>query len=497
VAWWAGRRNPLRARWVSLFTLGTNMIWLIGFWIKYFGDANLADRGQWLVEFNQPWISELGIRFYLGVDGLSLLMLLLVNFLGIMAVIASWIGIQEHVGFFHFNLMWISSALVGVFMAVDLFVFYFFWEMMLVPLYFLIGIWGHERRIFATLKFFIFTQASSLLMLVAILGLYFIHGRNTGTYTFDYTQLLGTSMSGTTAFWLMMGFFAAFAVKLAVVPVHTWLPDAHTEAPTAGSVDLAGLVLKVGAYGMIRFLIPLFPKASLDFANVAMALGVIGILYGAILAFAQTDLKRLVAYTSVSHMGFVLIGIFAWNQWSLQGAVMIILAHGISTGGLFVLVGGLYDRMHTRDLNRMGGLWDEVPKMGKAGVALSVASLGLPAMGNFVGEFLVLLGTYRVNQSMAILATMGFIFATIYSLWMIQRIFQGPLVEPWDIHDLDTRELLMMGVMVATIIWLGIYPQPVLNTSQHTLNNLQNYTVSLRQPPSETIQAQLEKEGTP
>jgi NADH-quinone oxidoreductase subunit M len=487
LAWFAGRWGTLWPRVVSLVALFTHLAVLVAYWIDHF--ALGTQQGMWLTTFNHPWISELHIRFYLGMDGLSLLMLLLVDFLGIMAVAASWVGIQERVGFFHFNLLWIEAALAGAFMALDLFLFYFFWEMMLVPLYFLIGIWGHENRVYATLKFFIFTQASSLLMLLAILALYFFHGHNTGVYTFDYTQLIGTSMSSMTAFWLMMGFFAAFGVKLAVVPVHSWLPDAHTEAPTAGSVDLAGLVLKVGAYGMIRFMIPLFPKATHNFTNAAMVLGLAGIFYGAILAFAQLDLKRLVAYTSISHMGFVLIGIFAWNQLALQGAVMIMLAHGISTGALFVLVGALQDRMHCRDLDCMGGLWSVVPNMGKVGTIFAAASLGLPGMGNFVGEFLVLLGVYRVNHTVAVAAALGFIVATIYTLWMLQRIFGGPNVHGWELPDLDRRETAMMVAMIVVIFWLGIYPHAVLSTSRRSLENLDHYVSQYAESNPKTNQA--------
>ncbi|MGW8251137.1 MAG: complex I subunit 4 family protein, partial [Anaerolineales bacterium] len=390
--------------------------------------------------------------------------------------------IQYKVGFFHFNLLWLASALTGTLMALDLLLFYFFWELMLIPLYFLIGIWGHENRIYAALKFFIFTQFSSLLMLLSILGLYFLHGQSTGTYTFDYFALLGTTLAPLTAIWLMSGFFIAFGVKLPLVPLHPWLPDAHTEAPTAGSVQLAGLVLKVAAYGFIRFLIPLFPGAAATIAPLAMSLGVIGILYAAVLAFAQTDLKRLVAYTSISHMGFVILGIFSWNTYALQGAIILMLSHGISTGALFILVGELQERTHTRDLRRMGGLWDTAPKMGRVGLLFAVASLGLPALGNFVGEFLILLGTYQAAPLFAILATLGFIVATVYSLVMVQRIFSGPNKDAWKFPDLNTRELLIMTVLIVLIFWLGLYPQPVLDTSQRSFDALQLNTQTVEVP---------------
>jgi NADH-quinone oxidoreductase subunit M len=475
LAWLAGPWRAAWSRWISLLALGTHLAWVVWTGVQPLGQAEPYLQGPWLVEFNRPWIPQLGIGLHLALDGLSLLMLLLVDFLAIMAVLVSWSGIQERVGFFHFNLLWVSAALVGMFLALDLFLFYFFWEMMLVPLYFLIAIWGHENRTYATLKFFIFTQASGLLMLLAILGLYFVHGASTGTYTFDYVQLLGTSMPSSTALWLMLGFSIAFAVKLSIVPVHTWLPDAHTQAPTAGSVVLAGLLLKAGAYGFLRFLIPLFPQAAFAFAPVAMVLGIVGILYGAVLAFAQTDLKRLVAYTSISHMGFVLLGTFAWNQLALQGVVMIMLAHGISTGALFILAGALQDRMHTRDLGRMGGLWATMPRMGGAGLLFALAALGLPGLGNFVGEFLVLLGTYRVSVPLAILAALGFIVSTVYALWMIQRVFAGPNEEAWKLPDLNAREMMVVGFMIVAIVWLGLYPQPVFNTAARALESLQQY----------------------
>jgi NADH-quinone oxidoreductase subunit M len=481
LAWLAARWGKAWSRWVSLIALLTHLVALIAIWIPYLAQGGQFAQGAWLIQVDVAWIPQLGIRFHLALDGLSLLLLLLSDLLGIMAVAASWRGIQQRVGFFHFNLLWILAALVGVFLALDLFLFYFFWEMMLVPLYFLIGIWGHERRVYATLKFFLFTQASGLLMLLGVLGLYFVHGHNTGMYTFNYLELLGTSLPPTLGMLLMLGFFVAFAVKLPAVPFHTWLPDAHTEAPTAGSVILAGLVLKAGAYGFLRLLIPLFPEAASQFAIIGMILGVLGILYGALLAFGQTDLKRLVAYTSVSHMGFVLLGIFAWNELALNGAVVVMLSHGISTGALFILVGGLYDRIKTRDMERMGGLWSAVPRMGGATMVFALASLGLPGLGNFVGEFLVLLGVYQVNVPLAILATLGLIVATVYSLWMMQCVFFGAKTEDRPLSDLDLRESAVMVVLIVLIVWLGLFPKTVLNTAQPALEVLQQ-TATHSQP---------------
>jgi NADH-quinone oxidoreductase subunit M len=476
LAWLSERVNKDWPRWVSLITMLIHLGALVSIWGLYLAQGGQFEKSAFLLEYDVPWIPQLGIHFHLALDGFSLLLIILSNFLGIMAVATSWTTVQSRVGFFHFNLLWTLASLIGIFLALDLFLFYFFWEMMLVPLYFLIGIWGYERRVHATLKFFIFTQLSGLFMLLAILGLYFVHGRSTGVYTFDYFQLLGTSMSPTVALLLMLGFFVAFAVKLPAFPFHTWLPDAHTEAPTAGSLDLAGLVLKVGAYGFIRFLIPLFPEVAFKFAPVAMALGVIGILYGAIVAFGQTDIKRLIAYTSISHMGFVLIGVFAWNQLALQGAVIIMIAHGISTGALFIFVGDLYARIHTREMSRMGGLWSTAPRMGGSAMVFALASLGLPGLGNFVGEFLVLLGLYRVSVPYAAIATVGFVVATVYSLWMLRRVFFGPNSAGWKLPDLNLREIGIMAVLIAIIVWLGIYPQTVLETSAPAMQALQQTT---------------------
>ena len=293
------------------------------------------------------------------------------------------------------------AGTVGVFLAVDLFLFFFFWELMIIPMYFLISIWGHENRTYAAIKFVIFTQVSSLLLLLAIVVLALASHNQTGVYTFDYFKLLNTGLDPDVAFWLMLGFFIAFTVKLPAVPFHTWLPDAHTQAPTGGSVILAGVMLKTGAYGLLRFVIPLFPEAAHRFAPIAMTMGVVSVLYAAMMAYAQADLKRLVAYTSVSHMGFILIGIFSWDYFALQGAVITMLAHGISASALFMIAGTLQDRLHTREMGRMGGLWAALPQLSALVLFFAMASMGLPGLGNFIGEFLVLLGAFKVNIVLA------------------------------------------------------------------------------------------------
>lgn len=471
LAWTVGRESARGARWVSLLALGVNLALSVALWVQGFGAAGSTPGTPWLVEVRQEWIPQFGISFHLGMDGLSLVLVVLTAFLGIAAVLASWNEVTERVGFFHFNVMWALAGITGVFLALDLFLFYFFWEVMLVPTYFLF-LWGYERRVYAGVKFFIFTLASGLLMLIAIIGLVFVHGQATGRYTFDYMELLGTTMDGTTAMWLMLGFFIGFAVKLPVVPFHSWLPDAYTQSPTAATVILAGIMAKTGAYGMLRFVVPLFPGAAFQFAPVAIVLAVIGILYGALLAFGQTDLKRLIAYTSVGHMGFVLLGIFAWNELALQGAVMEIVAHGISTGALFILVGGVIERVRTRDMTAMGGLWGIIPRFSGVTLLFVLALIGLPGLGNFVAEFLILVGSFRVSPVATAFAALGIILAAVYGLWMVQKTFQGPVPEGLRLPDLSVREGIVMAAMVVVIVWLGLFPQTVINTAGHGLNNL-------------------------
>jgi len=473
VTWFAARWSAVIARWIALVATTADFVIGLVLWIRHYDQLSILPNNNWIEQVDWNWIPRFGIHFHLAMDGLSLLLLMLTFFLGVVSVVVSWNEIQNGVGFFHLNLLWILAGITGVFLALDLFLFYFAWELMLVPMYFLIALWGHERRHYASVKFFLFTQLSGLLMLIAILALYFAHHAATGVFTFEYDALLDTPLSSTAAWWMMLGFFVAFAVKLPVVPVHTWLPDAHTEAPTAGSVVLAGLLLKTGAYGLLRFVVPLFPGAAHQFAPIAMILAVIGILYGGVLAFGQSDFKRLVAYTSVSHLGFVLLGIFAWNELALQGALVTIVAHGISTGALFVIAGLLQDRMQTREMDRISGLWNTIPRLSGAALFFALGSLGLPGLGDFVGEFLVLLGTYRVSLVLTILATIGVLVATFYALRLVQRAFHGPNLHQWRLPDLNRREILILAPMIVVLLWLGLYPLPVLNTFRPAMNNLQ------------------------
>lgn len=469
----AARWSSALARWIALASTLLDFGLLLFVWIHHAGQVTLIGSTAWLEQVDWIWISQLGIHFHLALDGLSLLLLALTFFIGALSILASWTEIGESVGFFYLNVLWTLAGIAGVFLAADLFLFYFAWELMLVPMYFLIALWGHERRAHAAVKFFLFTQAGGLLMLVAIVTLYFLHHRTTGIFTFEYRDLVKTTLSASAARWLMLGFFAAFAVKLPLFPFQTWLPDACAEASTPVGVILASLLAKTAAYGMIRFLIPLFPTAAQNFAPVAMALAVAAILYGAVLAFSQTDLKRLVAYTSISHLGFIVLGVFSWNELALQGAVLTMICHGISTGALFILIGALEERIHTRDVDHMNGLWSTAPRLSGAALFFALASMGLPGLGDFVGEFLVLLGTYRDHSVLAIVGAVGVLTSTFYALRLVQRAFQGPNVHRWAIPDLAYREGVIIALMAGGLLWLGLNPQPVLKTFDPALHALE------------------------
>jgi len=470
ICWAMQLFNNSLCKWVALIaSLATFILSCYAFYTF----RNVAGGpGNWLVDYKIDWISSFGIQFHIALDGLSLVMLLLTSFLGVLAVLCSWTEIKERIGFYYFNLLWTLAGITGVFVAMDLFLFYFFWEVMIVPMYFLIAIWGDTNRRYASYKFFIFTQAGGLLMLLSILALYFINGSNTGTYTFDYFILKNTTLTFSAGRWIMLGFLIAFIIKLPVVPFHSWLPDAHSEAPSAGSLILAGLLLKTGAYGIIRFVITMFPENAAEISQWAMLFGVIGIIYGAMLAFAQTDLKRFIAYTSVSHMGFVLLGVFTFREMALQGVVMQMLTHGISTGALFAMAGMIKERLHTRDMGNMGGLWTGMPVMGGLALVFAMASLGLPMLGNFVAEFLILIASYEVNPALAIIASVGLVFAALYSLRMVQKVFLGPLQPSSHAKDLNAREFTILISLSVAIVILGLYPQPVLDSVKEVVQSL-------------------------
>jgi NADH-quinone oxidoreductase subunit M len=464
VAWAAARLHPRAPALVSLAALALDLALAL--------PLLHTAPGGWLENFNAPWIPEFGMNFRLGLDGMSWLLTILTIILGGFAVVVSWREITSKPGFFHANLMFSLAGTIGVFLALDMFLFFYFWELMLVPMYFIIAIWGHENRRRAAIKFFLFTQGSGLLILLSILALAFRYQRLTGSLTFDYFTLVQNPPTGTFGFLVMLGLFIAFVVKLAAFPVHIWLPETHTEAPTAGSVILASILLKTGAYGLLRFVLPLAPAAAHEFAPAALWLGVASILYGAVLAYGQSDLKKLIAYTSISHMGFVLIGVFVFNNIAWQGVVMLLVAHGVSTGALFIIVGSVQHRLHSRDLSRMGGLWTDVPRLSSFGTFFILAAMGLPGLGNFVGEFLILRGAWTVSPFVTTFAAIGLIPAALYSLIAVQRAFHGPADTARNIPDFGLRENAMMLALAAAIIWLGVAPQPVLNIAAPALQNL-------------------------
>ena len=470
LAWASERLNPGLPRYVSIVALLIACVLLLPGRDRR---PTVMHDASWYAELRLAWIPRFGIQVILAMDGLSLMMVALTLVLGIVAVVSSWTEIRARTGFFQFNLMWTLAGVVGVFTALDLFLFFFFWEVMLVPMYFLIAVWGHEGRAYAAMKFFLFTQVSGLLMLFAILGLVFANYKASGVITFDYFQLLGAALDPRYGFWLMLGFFIAFLVKLPGVPFHTWLPDAHTQAPTAGSVILAGILLKTGAYGFLRFVVPLFPEAAYEFRYWAMVLGAVSVVYGGYVAFAQTDFKRLVAYSSVAHMGFVLLGVFAWNALAIQGAVMQMVAHGFSTAALFMMAGALQQRLHTREMGQMGGLWARLPRMGALTMFFVIASLGMPGLGNFIGEILVLLGTFQVRPWLAFAAALGMVIAAVYALYLMQRSFQGRAAAAHGaMVDFGARELAVQVPLAVGLVWLGLFPQTVLDLSADTAARL-------------------------
>ncbi|AXU94352.1 NADH-quinone oxidoreductase subunit M [Erwinia persicina] len=481
LCWQLERFGPKLPRWIALIAMGLTFVLSLQLWLQ--GDYSLTQAAgipQWQAEFSVPWIPRFGIEFHLALDGLSLLMVVLTGLLGLMAILCSWNEIEKWQGFFHLNLLWILGGVIGVFLAMDMFLFFFFWEMMLVPMYFLIALWGHKAsdgktRISAATKFFIYTQASGLVMLIAILALVFVHYNATGIWTFSYEELLKTPMTHGVEYLLMLGFFIAFAVKMPVVPLHGWLPDAHSQAPTAGSVDLAGILLKTAAYGLLRFALPLFPNASAEFAPIAMWLGIIGIFYGAWMAFSQYDIKRLIAYTSISHMGFVLIAIYTGSQLAFQGAVIQMIAHGLSASALFILCGQLYERLHTRDMRQMGGLWSRIKWLPGLSLFFAVANLGMPGTGNFVGEFMILTGSFQTVPVIIVIATFGLVFASVYSLIMMQRAYYGAPKSETPLRGMSAREFLMIMVLVVLLVLLGVYPQPILDTSHAAMSNIQQW----------------------
>lgn len=430
-------------------------------------------------EESVPWIhaGSLSIQHHLGIDGISLFLVILTAFLTPLALLISWQSITKRIQPFLICILFLETGMIGVFCALDLALFYVFWEVMLIPMYFLIGIWGGERRIYAAIKFVLYTMTGSLLMLVAILYLFFANGGS----SFDLLQITQNLSSGILClsmkeqFWLFLAFLLAFAIKVPLFPFHTWLPDAHVEAPTAGSVLLAGVLLKMGTYGLLRFCLPLFPDAAIRLAPVISVFAIIGIIYGALVAMAQLDLKKLVAYSSVSHMGLIVLGIFSFTTQGLQGSVIQMLNHGLSTGALFLLVGMLYDRRHTRKIADFGGLAHVVPVYASVFLFVTFSSIGLPGLNGFVGEVLILLGGFARNKVWGSLAALSMVLGAVYMLWMYQRVFLGKLENPANasLKDMGTRERLLMLPIILMMLWIGVYSKPFLSRIEPSIQRVQ------------------------
>ncbi|MGE0594408.1 MAG: NADH-quinone oxidoreductase subunit M [Vicinamibacterales bacterium] len=463
-----GRRDAL-IRWVALGISLVVFLVTLGIWAGFdasSGDFQMVERHAWIPAF--------GIDYYVGIDGISLLLVVLTGFLTPIALLSSWESVERKVKEFSIFVLALEAAMIGVFVSLDLFLFYVFWDAMLIPMYFLIGVWGYDQRIYAAVKFMLYTMAGSVLMLVAIIGLGYMHSVATGSYSFDLLRLYALDIAPQTQTWFFLAFALAFAIKVPLFPFHTWLPDAHVQAPTAGSVILAGVLLKMGTYGLVRFAFPLFPDAAVTFAPWIALLAVIGIIYGALVAMVQPDMKKLVAYSSVSHLGFVVLGICAMNMQGIQGAVYQMLAHGISTGGLFLIVGMLSDRRHTRLISEFGGLKGVMPRLTAAFLIITLASIGMPGLNGFVGEFLIMLGAFRWDPRFVIGAGLGVILSAVYMLWMFQRVYYGEVTNPKNANlpDLRPREWAGVLPLCALAIIMGVFPNVFLRPMEPAVQKL-------------------------
>jgi len=466
LAFW---RYPRQCRLVSLGVAIGDLLLVLAL---FFLDLAPHPGSGWLLAEDFSWIERFGIRYSLGLDAISLLLVLLTAILGIMGILISWKQVTERVGLFHFMLLFAQSAAMGVFLSIDLFLFYLFWEMQLIPMLFLIGIWGHEKRVPAAVKFFLYSIAGGLLMLIALIGLYLIHGGQTGNYTFALSQLVHTEISPHLEMWLYAAFLLAFAIKIPAFPVHAWLPDAHTEAPTAGSVFLAGVLLKTGAYAFLRFAFPLFPRAATASVPLLLVVGLIGLFYASWIALAQRDMKRLVAYSSIGHMGLIIIGLAVWNTMTLSGAVLQMVNHGLTTTALFIMVGMLDERFHSRELADYSGLWKSMPVFSGFFLLFCLAALGLPGLNNFVSEILILVGTFKAQPVIGTVAFAGIVFTLIYVLRLVQDSLFGPANRGGQVQDITSREMAILLPLALLVIILGTYPTPILDFLQEPVQRL-------------------------
>jgi NADH-quinone oxidoreductase subunit M len=493
LAYHAFAKDEASLKWITLGITIVDLLISLGLLSR----SAVAGPSGFSFEKNVPWIKAISTNYHVGVDGLSLWLVILTTFIMPIAVISTWHAVEKRRTAFYVFLLLLESAMIGVFVSLDLLVFYLFFEASLVPMFFLIGIWGGENRIYAAVKFFIFTALGSLLMLVAIIALYYIYADQTGLGgSFDFVAIMNAMRSGNlvvagqTGVLLFWAFALAFMIKVPVFPFHTWLPDAHTEAPTAGSVILAAILLKMGTYGLMRFNFGLFPEQARQFAFLFITLAIIGIIYGALVAMVQPDVKRLVAYSSVAHMGFVILGMFSFTEQGMQGALYTMLAHGVTTGALFLLVGFIYERRHTREITQFGGLANVMPIYATLFVITTMASIGLPFLNGFVGEFLIMIGMFK-SQALAItssanwnivatmLAGTGVIFAAVYLLWMVQRVFFGKVTNDKNktLADLSWREIGLMVPLLFLMVYMGVYPKPFLARSENAVKAIQTRVI--------------------
>ncbi len=465
-------------RWTALAFTIANL--LASLWIPANFDSTTAEM-QFVEKVS--WIPSLGVTYFFGLDGISLWLVLLTTFLSVIAVICSWESVSMRLKEYYAFILMLETGMLGVFFSLDFFLFYIFWEVMLVPMYFLIGIWGSDRRLYSAIKFFLYTLFGGVIMLLGILAVYFYHGAQTGIYTFDILDLMKLSYPSTPVFTLLgvsfsfqdlvwLAFFLGFAIKVPMFPFHTWLPDAHTDAPTAGSVILAGVLLKMGTYGFIRINLPLLPESTQHFVPMIMILSIIAIIYGALVCMVQTDMKRLIAYSSVSHMGFIVLGMFALNPQGVQGSIIQMVNHGLSTGALFLIVGLIYDRRHTRQISEFGGLSKQMPVYATLFAIIMFSSMGLPGLNGFIGEFLILIGAFKVNYVWAAFAVTGIVLGAAYMLWLYQRTMFGALENPKnaDLPDLSFRELTTLVPIIVMCFWIGLYPSPFLSRTEASVN---------------------------
>ncbi|GAB6888094.1 NADH-quinone oxidoreductase subunit M [Desulfothermus okinawensis JCM 13304] len=463
------RKDGYLQKWIAFWTTLINFIISLPLFFAFKNTAQF----QFVEKID--WVPSFGISYHVGVDGISLLLVLLTTFLCPICIAACWSDIKDKVKEFLICFLFLEISMIGVFCALDLFLFYIFWELMLIPMFLLILVWGAPaRRKYASIKFFLYTMAGSMLMLVGILVLYFYNAKVTGEYTFDLLKLIKLSLPFNYQFWLFLAFGIAFAIKVPMFPFHTWLPDAHTEAPTIGSVILAGVLLKMGTYGFVRFNLTLFPRASVYFMELMAILAIIGIIYGAFMCLVQKDLKRLIAYSSVSHLGFVMLGVFALNMQGLSGGLIQMINHGLSTGALFLLVGMIYERRHTRLIAEFGGLAKPLPMFATLFMIVTLSSIGLPGLNGFIGEFLIMVGAFRAKWWFGVLAATGVILAAWYMLWMYQRVMFGKVTkeENLNLKDLVPREIWLLVPLIVFIVWIGVHPNTFLSKMEPSIKQI-------------------------